>query len=141
MDLLLARLPEKLDAEHPIIIEEFSALNLARKNDAVSVMIAMLSELAQDGRECRFIKSLQGFPLSELKPKIRGGQQGGARVYFWIVDDEGAGVVNCEVKEHDAPASQAQIKQAFKVYLAHQQGIAVVGSHSEDTTADDRSKR
>jgi hypothetical protein len=132
MDLLYARHPDKSVAEHSIIEEEFIGLNLEGKNEAVSVMIGMLRELHVNGRECRFLKPLQGYPLCELKPRIRGGQKGGARVYLWIVDDGAAGIVNCEVKDNDAPASQEKLRTAFKVYLAHQDGESVLPTYDND---------
>jgi hypothetical protein len=45
MDLLLARRPDRLNAERSIIEEEMIALNLEGKSAAVTAMIGMLSEL------------------------------------------------------------------------------------------------
>jgi hypothetical protein len=117
-----------LEAPHTILVDEFIELNLAGKEDAVSVMIRMLDDLRQHGRECRYIKNLTGTPLMELKPSARGGVRGGARVYFWITPDDAAGVVNCEVKDHQAPASMQKLKVALEVYNAHQNGIPVFNS-------------
>lgn len=89
-------------------------------------MIGMLRELHRDGRSCRFIKPLKGFPLSELKPKVRGNARGGARVYFWILDDMAAAIVNCEIKANDAPASREKLRTAFEVYVAYHDGVAVL---------------
>jgi hypothetical protein len=131
MDLLLARYPHRLNAEHSIIEEEMIALNLEGKSAAVTAMIGMLSDLHRDGRRCRFIKSLKGLPLQELKTRSRGGQKGGARVYFWLMGDA-AGIVNCEAKAPDEPASQQQLATALKVYIAHQAGIRVFERAQED---------
>lgn len=125
MRLLLARQPGRLDAKYAIIEDEFITLNRNGRNAAVSMMIRMLRDLHVNGRECQFIKPLTGYPLQELKSNARGGERGGARVYFWLLEDDAAGVVNCEVKDNDAPASQEKIKTAFKVYLAHQKGTPV----------------
>lgn len=59
MDLLLARHPDRLHAEHSIIEEEMIALDLEGKSAAVTAMIGMLGELHRDGRRCRFIKALK----------------------------------------------------------------------------------
>lgn len=125
MRLLLARLPGRLNAPYAIIEDEFITLNREGRNAAVSMMIRMLRDLHENGRACQFIKPLKGFPVQELKPKTRGGEKGGARVYFWLMEDDAAGIVTCEVKDDDAPASQEKIKTTFKVYLAHQNGTPV----------------
>lgn len=125
MRLLLARRPDRLDARHSIIEDEFIDLNLDSKNRAVTTMIGMLRDLHQNGRNCQFIKPLKGLPLYELKPNVRGGQKGGARIYFWLLPDDAAGIVNCEVKENDAPASQHKLMVALEVFLAHQGGTDV----------------
>lgn len=122
MDLLLARHPDRIDEPHSIIEHEFIELNGEGKNAAVSVMIEMLASLHENGRGCQFIKTLKGIPLSELKPNVRGGFKGGARVYFWILPDDAAGILNCEVKENDASASQQKLKVALQLYVSHQQG-------------------
>ena len=106
MRLLLARDPNRLGSHHSIIEDEFIDLNLDDRNAADTVMIHMLQDLHEHGRDCQFVKPLKGVPLLELKPNTRGGQRGGARVYFWFLPDDAAGIVNCEVKENDAPASR-----------------------------------
>jgi hypothetical protein len=84
-------------------------------------MIGMLRELHRDGRHCRFIKPLRGLPLQELKTHTRGGIKGAARVYCWLMDDA-AGIVNCEAKGHDEPASQRQLATPLTVYIGYQKG-------------------
>lgn len=133
MDTLFGRSPQHLDARYPILIEEFIDLNLAGNNEAVTAMIRMLADLREHGRDCRYIKNLTGTPLMELKPTARGGVKGGARVYFWVMPDDAAGVVNCEVKAPDAPTSLQKLKVALEVYVAHQEGVAVLTPGQERT--------
>ena len=75
MRLLLARHPDRSDANYALIIEEFTSLNLTGKSAAVTEMIAMLGDLHVNGRASRYLRNLTGTPLMELKPTTRRGQQ------------------------------------------------------------------
>lgn len=46
-----------------------------------------------------------------------------------------AGIVNCEAKAPDHPASQQQLATALKVYIAHQAGIRVFERAQEDDSS------
>lgn len=124
MQLRLARHPLRLDAKHPILIEELLALESGGKQEAVSTMIAMLRDLHGQGRNSRFLTKLTGTPLWELKPATRGGEKGGSRVYLFLFADEEAGVVNCEVKDGDA-ASQQQLLIGLQIVKAYKNGVHV----------------
>lgn len=124
MRLLLARDPGSLDREHPLLIEEFVQLNKEGKNEAVTMMIKMLSDLYEHGRESRYLVPLRLSALHELKPTSRGGTKGGSRVYLFITEHDEAGIVNCEVKDGDSPDPQ-KLKQALRVIVAHRQGVEV----------------
>lgn len=125
MRLLLARLPTRLDSRHPQIIEEMVALNEAGKGEAVTMMIRMLADLHQRGRESRYLKAMKSTPIKELKPRSRGGLKGGSRVYLFITEYEEAGIVTCEVKESDAP-DPLRLKRVLRVVRAHKSGVPVL---------------
>ena len=132
MRLLLARHPDRSDANYALIIEEFTSLNLTGKPAAVTEMIAMLGDLHAHGRASRYLRNLTGTPLMELKPATRRGQRGGARVYLWLLPDDAAAIVNCEAKAPDAPTSVPKLKVALTVYLAHQRGARVLSAGPHD---------
>ena len=50
MKLALGREPHRLDAKHPLIIEELLALAAARKAVAVSTMVEMLADVVAHKR-------------------------------------------------------------------------------------------
>src|SRR4051812_15682453 len=106
MRLRLARHPNRLGAQHPIIIEELLTLELDGKQVAVSTMLSMLKDLHAEGRGSQYLVKLTGTPLWELKPNARGGEKGGSRVYLFLTIHDEAGVVNCEVKEGDTASVQ-----------------------------------
>lgn len=124
MRLLLARHPLRLEAKHPIIIEELLGLARGGQHEALTAMIEMLRDLYLYGRESRFVRSLQGVSLYELKTQSRGGAKGGSRIYFFLNDRDEAVVVNCEVKDDDT-ASTNKLKEAATVAVAYWKGIDV----------------
>lgn len=125
MRLLLARDPSALERERALIIEDMVELNRHGKNEAVTMMIKMLSDLYEHGRASRYLVPLKVSALQELKPTSRGGIKGGSRVYLFITEHDEAGIVNCEVKSGNAPDPQ-KLKQALRVITAHRQGVPVL---------------
>lgn len=63
-------------------------------------------------------------PVWELKPTSRGGETGGARVYLFLLEDDGAGIVNCEIKLGNAPDMET-LRVVLEVLEAYQQGVPV----------------
>jgi hypothetical protein len=63
----------------------------------------MVRDLKLQGRSSRYLVALTGFPIYELKPKSRGGENGGTRVYLFLTEHDEAGLVTCEVKDGDEP--------------------------------------
>ncbi len=90
-------------------------------------MLEMLADLHKNGSESRFAGKLTGSPLWELKPRARGGEKGGSRVYFFRMGDNDAGIVNCEVKDGNA-ADIEKLRIGLEVIVAYRAGIAVFGS-------------
>jgi hypothetical protein len=120
-----ARHPNSLDAKHPILIAEMLALRKQGKRQAVSVIIAMVRDLRQHGRASRYLVSLKGSPIYELKPKARGGEKGGARVYLFLTEHDEAGLVTCEVKDAVEP-DPIKLKLTAEVAVAHKRGVPVL---------------
>ncbi len=124
MRLELARHPQRLQAKHPIIIAELLVLAADSKQRGVAMMIKMLRELHEQGRNSQYLVKMQSSPVWELKPTSRGGETGGARVYLFLLEDDGAGIVNCEIKPGNAPDMET-LRVVLEVIEAYQQGVPV----------------
>jgi hypothetical protein len=121
--LRLAYNPNRLDAKNPRIIEDWLELIKAGQQLAVNAMVEMMADLHQNGHKSRFIKSLKGLPLLELKTTSRGGEKGGSRIYFFFAESE-AVICNCEVKVDDTPSSTV-FKEALTMRSAHESGTKI----------------
>jgi phage-related protein len=87
----------KRKSKEPLLYEDLLALNAEGKNLSVSRMIAMIDDLRKHGRESRYVKHLGG-PLFELKTRTRDG---GARVYFFRLNEDSFVLVHAEVKKEN----------------------------------------
>lgn len=125
MRLLLGREPHRLEAVHPVIIEELLSLAADRKTVAVTTIIEMLASLHDEGRSSPYLVKLSHSPLWELKPMSRGGERGGCRVYLFLLPTGEAGIVNCEVKKPDAKASQSKLAVGLRTMKAYNEGTPV----------------
>ena len=125
MRLLLGREPHRLEAVHPVIIEELLSLAADRKSVAVTTIIEMLASLHDEGRSSPYLVKLSHSPLWELKPMSRGGERGGCRVYLFLLPTGEAGIVNCEVKKPDAKASQSKLAVGLRTMKAYNEGTPV----------------
>jgi hypothetical protein len=121
----LARHPNRLDAKHPRLIEDLLELAKAGNQEAVDTMIIMLEDFHQHGFESRFVKKLRGLPIWELKSRSRGGQKGGARVYFFVTGNTEVALVNAESKVASEP-SASKLDEVAEILFAHQGGLAVL---------------
>jgi hypothetical protein len=121
----LARHPSRLDAKHSRIIEDLLELAKARNQEAVNMMIAMLTDFHKQGFESRFVKKLKGLPIWELKSRARGGAKGGSRVYFFVTGEDEVAIINAESKSGDAPSSY-KLDEVAEILFAYQQGLNVL---------------
>ena len=121
--LHLAYNPTRLDAKNSRIIEQWLELAKVGQQPAVNAMVEMVADLYQNGHKSRFIKSLKGLPLLELKTTTRGGEKGGARVYFFFAEGE-AVICNCEVKKDDE-ASETVLNEALAMLKAYSNGQTI----------------
>ncbi len=125
MRLMLGREPHRLEAVHPVIIEELLSLAADRKSVAVTTIIDMLASLHAEGRSSPYLLKLSHSPLWELKPMSRGGERGGCRVYLFLLPTGEAGIVNGEVKKPDAKASQSKLAVGLRMMKAYNEGTPV----------------
>lgn len=113
--------PTRLEARQPRIIEDLLEVAFTRDGPVITAMIEMLTDLHKFGRDSRYVRKLKGLPLSELKTQARGGQKGGARIYFAFTANGEALLMNAEVKADDSP-SEAKIREGLEILLAFRQG-------------------
>jgi hypothetical protein len=81
MRLVQPRHPNRLEAQHPRIIEDLIDIAEDGHQSALDSLVLMLEDLTVYGTHSRFAQTLQGNPIWELKTRSRGGTKGGARVY------------------------------------------------------------
>jgi hypothetical protein len=132
MQLLLARHPNQLDAEHPIIIENLLEFSENQQQSAIDSIIEMLSDLHQFGQDSRYLKKMKGNLVWELKTRSRGGQKGGARVYLFFYTPEtetSVVVVNAEIKDDNEP-SEAKLIEVLEVALAFKNNPKIMKERS-----------
>lgn len=108
--------------KHSLVVRDLLAMRAAGQRAAVTAIIRMVRDLKVSGRESRYALPLKGLPLWELKTRSRGGEKGGARVYFfWRVD--GIPVLcGAEVKDDDEASRHLLMEglQAYREYTAKQ---------------------
>ncbi|WP_412030605.1 type II toxin-antitoxin system RelE/ParE family toxin [Deinococcus yunweiensis] len=110
--LHLARLPGRLDAPRPLLIDDFLAMAQAGQRTCLRAAVEMCTDLHANGTASRYIKHLGG-PLYELKKRARDG---GARVYFFRHGQDFV-LVHAECKHQDQ-ADQAFLLDALDILEA-----------------------
>ena len=101
------------------------AMRQAGQREAVTAIIRMVKDLKQSGRESRYALPLKGLPLWELKTRSRGGEKGGARVYFFWTSDSVPILCGAETKDGDTP-SALLLKEALGVLTRQRAGGEVL---------------
>lgn len=96
--MVALRQPHRQRQKRSAIIEDLLEMAQQGQHEAIRTIIAMLTDLHQNPlRECQYAKKLRGLPVWELKSHARGGAKGGARVYFFVMNDQ-AFITGAEVK-------------------------------------------
>jgi hypothetical protein len=127
MRLVQPRHPNRLEAQHPRIIEDLIDIAEDGHQSALDSLVLMLEDLTVYGTHSRFAQTLQGNPIWELKTRSRGGTKGGARVYWFPLMLRLKGfepelalvVVNAEIKSGNTPDPR-KLEEALEVYFAFQ---------------------
>lgn len=130
MRLIQPRHPNRPDAQHPRVIEDLIEIAESGQQDALDSMVLMLEDLAEFGRESRYVNTLHDTPIWELKTRSRGGVKGGARVYWFPLTirrknaepETIAVVVNAEVKAGNTP-NPRNLEEALEIYFAFQDNL------------------
>lgn len=130
MRLIQPRHPNRPDAQHPRIVEDLIDIAEGGQQDALDSMILMLEDLAEFGRESRYVNTLHDMPIWELKTRSRGGVKGGARVYWFPLTirrkntqpEMVAVVVNAEVKAGSTP-NPRNLEEVLEIYFAFQDNL------------------
>lgn len=96
--MVALRQPHRKLHPHSAIIEDLLEIAQRGQIDALRTLILMLTDLHQHPlQECQYAKKLRGLPIWELKSHARGGEKGGARVYFFVHNNH-AFITGAEVK-------------------------------------------
>jgi hypothetical protein len=117
--------PDNLEVEQPPFIEDLIELLLQGHQTTLDEIIKMIADLKQQGRKCRFLKKLEGYPLWELKSRSRGGEKGAARVYLFIGPDSTFFLCRAEYKT-ESQAAQILLEDTAYIATAFQQGKPIL---------------
>jgi phage-related protein len=112
--LRLARHPQRLTTPHALVIEDFLQFARQGKRTCLRAAIEMCADLHQNGMESRYIKHLGG-ALYELKKRANDG---GARVYFFRLDDDFV-LVHAECKTENS-ADRTMLSDMLSVIRANE---------------------
>jgi hypothetical protein len=92
------RQPHRKRHKQSAIVEDLLEMAKHGQVEAIRTIILMLTDLFQNPLQtCQYAKKLRGLPIWELKSHARGGQKGGARVYFFVLNDQAA-ITGAEIK-------------------------------------------
>jgi hypothetical protein len=117
--------PDYLGAAQPPFVEDLTNLLGQGHQTALDEIVKMVADLKQQGRESRYLKKLEGYPLWELKSRSRGGEKGGARVYMFIGPDDTFFLCRAEYKAESA-ADETLLEDTAYIALAFQKGKSVL---------------
>ena len=70
------------------------------------------------------LKARNALIIDELLALAANGRRRGARVYLVLLEGDSAGIVNCEIKEGDAPNIET-LRVVLTVVAAYQRGVPV----------------
>jgi hypothetical protein len=76
MRLVQPRHPNRLEAQHPRIIEDLIDIAEDVHQSVLDSLVLMLEDLTVYGTHSRFAQTLQGNPIWELKTRSQGGTSG-----------------------------------------------------------------
>lgn len=118
--------PRVLQAKRPgdtssMVVRDLLSMRRAGKREAVTAIIRMVRDLKEHGRGSRYALALKDLPIWELKTRSRGGEKGGARVYFFWTLDGVPILCGAEVKEGDSPDATL-LKEALAAFLQFKRG-------------------
>jgi hypothetical protein len=92
------RQPHRKKHKRSAIIEDLLGMAQRGQVEAIRMIIFMLTDLYQNPvQACQFAQKLRDLPIWELKSHARGGEKGGARVYFFVLNNQ-AFITGAEVK-------------------------------------------
>ncbi len=117
--------PDELDAEQPPFVEDLVDLLEHGHRTALAEIVKMVADLKANGRDSRYLKKLEGYPLWELKSRSRGGEKGGARVYLFIGPDTTFFLCHAEWKP-DNEADELLLEDTAYIATAFQEGHKVL---------------
>ena len=104
------------EARHVRIVECLLAMNRAGHVATVSECIRMCRDVGANGQDSPYVKKLAYLPgVWELKPNVRGGLRGSARVYFFWLSTGQPLLVNAEYRQQEQPADLRLLGKVVEV--------------------------
>jgi hypothetical protein len=112
---------------YPPLIEDLFELRDNGQIDALQAIAAMVKDLRQHGTQSRFLKTMKGLPILELKTRARGGEKGGARVYLYRADTDEFHLCAAEGKAGNQP-TQALLERTALIAVAWHKNLEIFPS-------------
>lgn len=108
-----------------LVVRDLLAMRRAGQREAVTAIIRMVKDLKEHGKDSRYALPLKGLPVWELKTRSRGGEKGGARVYFFWTRDSVPILCGAETKSSDTP-NALLLKEALSMLTRERSGGEVL---------------
>lgn len=112
---------------HPPIVDDLFDLRDAGQFLALRAISEMVADLRLNSTQSRFLKTLKGYAILELKTRARGGEKGGARVYLYRADEDEFHLCAAESKTGNQP-TQTLLERTALIAWAWSQNLTVFPS-------------
>ncbi len=108
----------------PPIIDDLLDLRDANKYQALQAIGTMVYDLRQHGTDSRYLETMIGYPILELKTRARGGETGGARVYLYRADENEFHLCAAETKRGNTP-TQHLLERTALIAIAWRKNLEI----------------
>ncbi len=108
----------------PPFIDDLLDLRDASKYQALNAIGTMVYDLRQHGTTSRYLETMIGYPILELKTRARGGETGGARVYLYRADENEFHLCAAETKRGNTP-TQHLLERTALIAIAWRRNLEI----------------
>jgi hypothetical protein len=121
---------------YPPFIDDLLDLRDAKKHQALQAIGTMVYDLRQHSTNSRYLETMIGYPILELKTRSRGGETGGTRVYLYRADENEFHLCAAETKRGNTP-TQRLLERTALIAVAWRRNLEVFPT----TRAEKRTRR